>query len=308
MSKSKKMNNVVEEYSDLKDQLLSNVQQLGDCYNELSGVINSVFNSVSEPSELNAIKQEWVDSSSKIDKIDDSIKSLTKEKTDIIKKIEAIVNKKGKTTSAQNKNLSSLRDEWVEVSNQISVLHEQLETYNKDRAKLIKKTETYFSKLDASEEVKPKKGSKSGSKKTSSKKVAKKDSKVVEAKKTSAKKTSAKKTAVKKTSAKKTPAKKASEKKSSAKATAKKETVKKTPAKKESVKKSSAKVTAKKKSKKDKDDEEEEESATTNQVKLTLDSDSDSETSESDTDSDLSSIESGDSDSDSDSSSSEDEE
>jgi hypothetical protein len=303
MSKSKKMNNVVEEYSDLKDQLLSNVQQLGDCYNELSGVINSVFNSVSEPSELNAIKQEWVDSSSKIDKIDDSIKSLTKEKTDIIKKIEAIVNKKGKTTSAQNKNLSSLRDEWVEVSNQISVLHEQLETYNKDRAKLIKKTETYFSKLDASEEVKPKKGSKSGSKKTSSKKVAKKDSKVVEAKKTSAKKTSAKKTAVKKTSAKKTPAKKASEKKSSAKATAKKETVKKTPAK-----KSSAKVTAKKKSKKDKDDEEEEESTTTNQVKLTLDSDSDSETSESDTDSDLSSIESGDSDSDSDSSSSEDEE
>ena len=231
--------------------------------------------------ELNAIKQEWVDSSSKIDKIDDSIKSLTKDKTDIIKKIEAIVNKKGKTTSAQNKNLSSLRDEWVEVSNQISVLLEQLDTYNKERAKLIKKTETYFSKLDASEGAKPKKGSKS-----SSKKVAIKNQKS-EVKKASVEKT--------------TPNKKTPVKKSLGKETDKKETVKNT-SKKELDKKSSPKVTTKKKSKKG-----EEESTNTSQVKLTLDSDSNSETSESDTDSDLSSIESENSDSDSDSSSSDDE-
>ena len=83
---------------------------------------------------------------SKIDKIDDSIKSLSKDKGDIIKKIELIVNKKGKTTAAQNKSLATLRDEWVEVSNQIAVLNNQLETYNKERAKLIKKTENYFSK------------------------------------------------------------------------------------------------------------------------------------------------------------------
>ena len=103
MSKSKKVTNVVEEYSDLKDQLLSNVKQLEECYSELSNVFTSVFKSVDEPSELNAIKQEWVDSSSKIDKIDESIKSLSKDKADIIKKIESIVNKKGKTTAAQNK-------------------------------------------------------------------------------------------------------------------------------------------------------------------------------------------------------------
>merc|ERR1711871_1879341 len=292
------MGNVVEEYSDLKDQLLSNVKQLEECYSELSNVFTSVFKSVDEPSELNAIKQEWVDSSSKIDKIDESIKSLSKDKADIIKKIESIVNKKGKTTAAQNKSLSTLRDEWVEVSNQIAVLNNQLETYNKERAKLIKKTENYFSKLDASTESKAKKTSKKQAIKKTSDKTEKKVSKKEAEKKTSgkaaAKKTSAKKEPVKKTSAKKTPAKKTS---------AKKAPVKKTSAKKTPVKKTSAKKTpAKKKAKKEESDDEEEET-TTGQVKLTLDSDSDS-----DTDSDLSSIESGDSDSDSDSSSSEDEE
>ena len=102
MSKSsKKVTNAIEEYSDLKDQLLSNIKQFEECCSELNKVFNTVFTSVEEPSELNAIKQEWVDSSSKIDKIDDTIKTLSKEKADIIKKIEAIVNKKGKTTFAK---------------------------------------------------------------------------------------------------------------------------------------------------------------------------------------------------------------
>jgi hypothetical protein len=283
----------------LKDQLLSNVKQLEECYSELSNVFTSVFKSVDEPHELNTIKQEWIDGSSKIDKIDDSIKSLTKDKADIIKKIETIVNKKGKTTAAQNKSLSTLRDEWVEVSNQITVLHNQLEAYNKERAKLIKKTENYFSKMDASTETKVKKASKKQPAKKASGKTEKKAVKKTSAKKETVKKTSAKKETVKKTSAKKTSAKKAPAKKTSAKkAPAKKTSAKKTPAKKTSAKK----TPAKKKAKKEESDDEKE--ATTGQVKLTLDSDSDSDTSESDTDSDLSSIESGDSDSDSDSSSS----
>merc|ERR1712065_100218 len=227
MSKSKKVSNNVDDYSELKNQLMTNINGLVFATSELNSLVKSLLKDASSETELASIKQEWIESSNKIDKIDDTIISLSKEKTEIIKKVESLINKKGKSTPAQSKTLASLKEEWLEVSNQITILNNQLETYNKERAKLIKKTENYFSKLDASTESKAKKTSKKQAIKKTSDKTEKKVSKKEAEKKTSgkaaAKKTSAKKEPVKKTSAKKTPAKKTSAKKTPAKKKAKKE-------------------------------------------------------------------------------------
>merc|ERR1711991_874658 len=145
--------------------------------------VKSLLKDASSETELASIKQEWIESSNKIDKIDDTIISLSKEKTEIIKKIESLINKKGKSTPAQSKTLASLKEEWLEVSNQITILNNQLETYNKERAKLIKKTENYFSKLD-SKDIKEKKVTKKEKKKKKKKKKKKSKASAKDTKKT----------------------------------------------------------------------------------------------------------------------------
>merc|ERR1712065_116703 len=275
MSKSKKVSNNVDDYSELKNQLMTNINGLVFATSELNSLVKSLLKDASSETELASIKQEWIESSNKIDKIDDTIIFLSKEKTEIIKKIESLINKKGKSTPAQSKTLASLKEEWLEVSNQITILNNQLETYNKERAKLIKKTENYFSKLD-SKDIKEKKVTKKEV--ATPKAIVKKETK---AGAKDSKKTVSETKAVKKSE---TPTK-------VTKAT------KTTKNKKEEVKEVE-----------EVDESSEEKELAPSQVKLKLDSDSDSETSDSDTDSDLSSIEedSDDSDSDSDSDSSDD--
>ena len=94
MSKSKKVNESSDEYSELRDQLLNNCQSLVDVSNELNEMVVSVFKQTSDTSELTSIKDEWVKSSSKIDMLKDSIMEMTNNKNSIIKKIETIINKK----------------------------------------------------------------------------------------------------------------------------------------------------------------------------------------------------------------------
>lgn len=286
MSKSKKTTANTDEYSDLKEQLVLNCKKSLEATNELNDLCTSVFTSDSNDN-LSFIKDEWISSSNKIDSLKDNIAKLQTEKNGIIKKIETIINKKTKANSTDAKNLAKYQEEWCSVSTQITVLNSQLETFNSDRAKIIKKAESYFSKLDTSKAKPAKKANK---------KSAEEDEKVSS--------TSSKKVAVKKSSkaGSKVASKKASkteEKQVTKKTTeTKKLPVKKNAKKTEEVEEVVEVKTAKGKAKKE---------VETKQIKLELDSDSDSDgTSESDTDSDLSSVDS-DSDSDSDSESSDDE-
>tara|TARA_A100001015_G_C14991326_1_gene714091 strand:- start:264 stop:1067 length:804 start_codon:yes stop_codon:yes gene_type:complete len=177
MSKSKKVSgiSITEEYTELKGQLLSNSQQLVDKSNELDTVLKTVFKVADQQDELESIKGEWVLSSNKIDEIDDSVDTLKNQKNDIIKKIEALINKKGKSTSAQSKELSKLKDEWAEASSQIAVLSSQQEVNHKERAKLIKKIETYFSKQDFKKETKETKKKEAVKKEVTKKEAVKKE-------------------------------------------------------------------------------------------------------------------------------------
>lgn len=273
MSKSKNVNAVYDEYVQLRGQLLSNCNKMVETSTELNNIVLSVLKESSDTSELDSIKEEWIKSSSKIDSLKESIQTLQKEKSDIIKKMDTIIKKKGKGTTTDAKNLSNCQEEWVQLSTQISVLNTQLETFNKDRAKIIKKAETYFSKLDSSKSKKsPKKAVSKIEDKETSKKVVKKNESVIKKKSTAKKATKDEDVQVEVTEK---PVSK------STKITTPKKT----------------KVTKGTKGSKAEVDEDKEE-----KLKLQLDSDSDSESSESDTDSDLSSVESeSDSDSDSDS-------
>ena len=147
MSKAKK-SSVNVDYSELKEQMISNVKNLKESSSQLFDIYSSVF-SVDSPTvdELSQIKKEWVESSNKINNLDDLIVTLLKDKTEKAKKMEDFINKKGKKNS--DAEFQKLKEEWLEVTNQISVINSQLESYNNDRAKLISKSELYFSKLDS---------------------------------------------------------------------------------------------------------------------------------------------------------------
>tara|TARA_A100001015_G_scaffold320759_1_gene448359 strand:- start:2063 stop:2599 length:537 start_codon:yes stop_codon:yes gene_type:complete len=149
MSKSKNVNVDYDEYVQLREQLLSNCTKILETSNEINNIVLSVFKESGDASELDSIKEEWIKSSSKIDSLKDSIQTLQKEKSDIIKKMDTIIKKKGKGTATDAKNLNNYQEEWIQLSTQISVLNTQLESFNKERSKIIKKAETYFSKLDS---------------------------------------------------------------------------------------------------------------------------------------------------------------
>ena len=295
MSTTNKVNAITDEYSELKNEFISNCQKSLENLTELNNICVTVFNNTSSVDDIAYIKEEWIKSSNKIDKLKDSIQTLQSEKNTIIKKIESIINKKTKTTASDAKNITTCQEEWCQVSSQMTVLNGQLETYNKDRATIIKKAESYFSKLDS---AKTKKSNKKSSKKVSGKDVDVDVDVSEEVTVTCKKETTNNVVTDKKLTAAEKKAIAAAEKKTAA---AEKKTVtsgKKTTAveKKEIVKAKPNKSTKT--------------TTETVQNKLQLDSDSDSDTdsdSESDTDSNLSSVDSG-SDSDSDSDSSVDEE
>ena len=295
MSTTNKVNAITDEYSELKNEFISNCQKSLENLTELNNICVTVFNNTSSVDDIACIKEEWIKSSNKIDKLKDSIQTLQSEKNTIIKKIESIINKKTKTTASDAKNITTCQEEWCQVSSQMTVLNGQLETYNKDRATIIKKAESYFSKLDS---AKTKKSNKKSSKKVSGKDVDVDVDVSEEVTVTCKKETTNNVVTDKKLTAAEKKAIAAAEKKTAA---AEKKTVtsgKKTTAveKKEIVKAKPNKSTKT--------------TTETVQNKLQLDSDSDSDTdsdSESDTDSNLSSVDSG-SDSDSDSDSSVDEE
>ena len=296
MTAPKNINKMSDDYNELKKELVSNCQKLVESSIDLNNIVLSVFkdiNDPSEPYELDSIKEEWVKSYNKIDSIKDKIIKLQEEKTNIIKKIDSIIKKKGKSSTSDSKNLNIYQDEWLEISTQISVLNTQLETFNKDRAKIIKKADTYFSKLETSKIKTSVK--KAGSKNTSTqakKPTTKKNKKDEEEEKVVTKK----------------PKDNVDGDEEEEKVVAKKPKgkVKKYEEEEQVVtKKPKGKVKEeivlqnKQDSKKLKKNKLEEKEVETNQNNLKLESDSDSDTSESDTDSDLSSMES-ESDSDSD--------
>jgi|SaaInlStandDraft_5_1057022.scaffolds.fasta_scaffold32343_3 hypothetical protein len=321
MSTTNKVNAITDEYSELKNEFISNCQKSLENLTELNNICVTVFNNTSSVDDIACIKEEWIKSSNKIDKLKDSIQTLQSEKNTIIKKIESIINKKTKTTASDAKNITTCQEEWCQVSSQMTVLNGQLETFNKDRATIIKKAESYFSKLDS---VKTKKSNKKSSKKVSGKDVdvdvgeevtvtCKKETtnNVVTDKKLTAAEKKAIAAAEKKTAAaeKKTAA---AEKKTAAVEKKNAAAEKKTAAAEKKTVTSGKKTTAveKKEIVKAKPNKSTKTTTETVQNKLQLDSDSDSDTdsdSESDTDSNLSSVDSG-SDSDSDSDSSDDEE
>jgi hypothetical protein len=324
MSTTKKVNAISDEYSELRDQFISNCQKSLENLTELNNIFVTVFNNTNSTDDITYIKEEWIKSSNKIDMLKDSIQTLQTEKNTIIKKIEIIINKKTKTTASDAKNITACQEEWCQVSSKMTILNEQLETYNKDRASIIKKAETYFSKLDSTKTKK------------SNKKTTNKDVDVDEEITITSKKGSTKKAVVDKEKSvemEEVDKKKVATKKN---ATSKKVTAadKKVTAADKKIAAADKKVTAADKkiaaadkklataaSKKAKDivvpTKVEKETKVTKaktisdtiQNKLQLDSDSDSNTesdSESDTDSNISSVDSG-SDSDSDSDSSDDE-
>jgi len=168
MSTTNKVNAITDEYSELKNEFISNCQKSLENLTELNNICVTVFNNTSSVDDIAYIKEEWIKSSNKIDKLKDSIQTLQSEKNTIIKKIESIINKKTKTTASDAKNITTCQEEWCQVSSQMTVLNGQLETYNKDRATIIKKAESYFSKLDS---AKTKKSNKKSSKKVSGKDV-----------------------------------------------------------------------------------------------------------------------------------------
>jgi|UniRef100_A0A6C0IUQ7 chromosome segregation ATPase len=149
MSTTKKVNAISDEYSELRDQFISNCQKSLENLTELNNIFVTVFNNTNSTDDITYIKEEWIKSSNKIDMLKDSIQTLQTEKNTIIKKIEIIINKKTKTTASDAKNITACQEEWCQVSSKMTILNEQLETYNKDRASIIKKAETYFSKLDS---------------------------------------------------------------------------------------------------------------------------------------------------------------
>ena len=255
MSKAKK-SSVNVDYSELKEQMISNVKNLKESSSQLFDIYSSVF-SVDSPTvdELSQIKKEWVESSNKINNLDDLILTLLKDKTEKAKKMEDFINKKGKKNS--DAEFQKLKEEWLEVTNQISVINSQLESYNNDRAKLISKSELYFSKLDSVKKEPVEKKTKSLIKKEEPKTTKSKTKKASE---------ESEKCVPKKTTAKKEVEKKVVEKVTKKKVEEKKVETKKKPSK-------------------------EEKKEDTSQIKLRLDSES-TDTSESDTDSSISSVDS----------------
>lgn len=255
MSKAKK-SSVNVDYSELKEQMISNVKNLKESSSQLFDIYSSVF-SVDSPTvdELSQIKKEWVESSNKINNLDDLIVTLLKDKTEKAKKMEDFINKKGKKNS--DAEFQKLKEEWLEVTNQISVINSQLESYNNDRAKLISKSELYFSKLDSVKKEPVEKKTKSLIKKEEPKTTKSKTKKASE---------ESEKCVPKKTTAKKEVEKKVVEKVTKKKVEEKKVETKKKPSK-------------------------EEKKEDTSQIKLKLDSES-TDTSESDTDSSISSVDS----------------
>ena len=149
MSTTKKVNAISDEYSELREQFISNCQKSLENLTELNDLCATVFNITNSTDDITCIKEEWIKSSNKIDMLKDSIHTLQTEKNTIIKKIETIINKKPKTTSIDAKNITSCQEEWCVVSSKMTILNEQLETFNKDRANIIKKAEAYFSKIDS---------------------------------------------------------------------------------------------------------------------------------------------------------------
>ena len=66
MSKSKNINKMSDDYNELKEELLTNCQNLVETSTDLNNIVISVFKETNESSELDSIKEEWVKSSNKI--------------------------------------------------------------------------------------------------------------------------------------------------------------------------------------------------------------------------------------------------
>ena len=110
-----------------------------------------------------------------------SIKKLKTNQNKITAKMHSVINNENSTD-----NISSLQENWFDVSTQLAVLNGQLDNCNKERAKIIKKADSYFTKLDS--KVKktktPKKASKKSIPKTTTKtKEPKEEKKTKESKK-----------------------------------------------------------------------------------------------------------------------------
>jgi len=157
MSTTKKISSISNEYSELREQFIHNCQESLENLTALNNICVTVFNNTNSVDDITYIKEEWIKSSNKIDTLKDSIQTLQTEKNTIIKKIETIINKKTKTTGIDAKNITACQEEWCQVSSQMTILNEQLESFNKDRATIIKKAETYFSKIDSTKTKKPNK-------------------------------------------------------------------------------------------------------------------------------------------------------
>ena len=76
MSKSKNINKMSDDYNELKEELLTNCQNLVETSTDLNNIVISVFKETNESSELDSIKEEWVKSSNKIDSPNNTISFL----------------------------------------------------------------------------------------------------------------------------------------------------------------------------------------------------------------------------------------
>merc|ERR1712146_792587 len=142
-----------QDYESLKNSLIENCQKSIETVTELNLIINTlkpVENNSKTSSDLEIIKMNWMSISSDIDDLKKMIDAQKREKNNIIKKMDKILNSKG-DNSKDSEKLEEFKTTWFAISNKISELNSKVEEINKDRNKLIKKAESYLDKLEISE-------------------------------------------------------------------------------------------------------------------------------------------------------------
>lgn len=154
MSKSKKTLTNLENYDLLKNNLIDNCKESLKTVSELNDLIIStlkpVENNSDSSSELDLIKKNWMNISSEIDDLKKIIDSQKREKNNIIKKMDKILNS-NKNDKKDSDKLEEFKSTWFAISNKISDLNSKVDEINKDRNKLIKKAESYLDRLELGE-------------------------------------------------------------------------------------------------------------------------------------------------------------
>ena len=144
MSKSKKSVSNLQDYESLKNNLLENCQKSIETVTELNSLIINTLKPVDTnsktDSDLEKIKMSWMSISSDIDDFKKMIDAQKREKNNIIKKMDKILNSKS-NNSKDSEKLEEFKTTWFAISNKISELNSKVEEINKDRNKLIKKAE-----------------------------------------------------------------------------------------------------------------------------------------------------------------------